>query len=159
MSCWATQEPNEHNRPYVNVFSPGFIYKATICNSIPFLLIVWYFHYRYHVMLLCWQNCPEERPTFKELRVILHNILHTKAVGNFMQAVAILWYFKVFRGILITFTLFIFISEDLYQRWIFWRTGHNNWRGPFVKNDIQSYSPVANDRNKLTDKWRPVNCL
>ncbi|XP_020632088.1 tyrosine-protein kinase receptor Tie-1-like [Orbicella faveolata] len=32
----------------------------------------------YNVMLLCWQNCPEERPTFKELRAILHNILHTQ---------------------------------------------------------------------------------
>ncbi|KAL9955848.1 hypothetical protein ACROYT_G037235 [Oculina patagonica] len=33
----------------------------------------------YCVMTRCWQNCPEERPTFKELHLILHDMLHTKA--------------------------------------------------------------------------------
>ena len=73
-------------------------------------------------MLLCWHNCPEERPTFKELRAILHNILNTKAVRSvelfFMQIVAIFWYFKVCGEVLflIVFTSFVFILEDLHQR-------------------------------------------
>ena len=36
--------------------------------------------FSYRVMLLCWQNCPEDRPTFQELYLILHEIFNTKAV-------------------------------------------------------------------------------
>lgn len=56
---------------------------------------------------------------------------------------------------LIAFTLFIFVLEDLYQRWIFWRTGHDNWIGPFATTDIQRFSPVPMTQTN----WRPVNCL
>ena len=111
-------------------------------------------------MLLCWQNCPEERPTFKQLGAILRNILHTKTV-SYSEYLFMRWSFGNIKSIedfwlsLIAFASFIFVLEDLYQRWIFWRTSHGNWRGPFVRNDIQHFSLCQMTQTN----WRPVNCL
>ena len=73
---------------------------------------------------------------------------------------SIFQYYKV-GGVLplIGFTSFIFLLEDLHQRWVFWRTGHDNWRGQFVRNDVQSFLLVPNDKNKQKNKRRPVNCF
>ena len=38
-------------------------------------------------MLLCWQDCPEDRPTFEQLYLILHEILNTKAVRKIMMMI------------------------------------------------------------------------
>ena len=36
--------------------------------------------YRYDVMLQCWQERPEDRPTFEDLYHTLHIMLHENAV-------------------------------------------------------------------------------
>lgn len=68
-------------------------------------------------------------------------------VSNWFYVVYLFIYFILFY-----FISFYFILEDLHQHWIFWRTGLANWRGPFVRNDIQNYSTVLNGKKTNEDQ-------
>ena len=44
-------------------------------------------------MLRCWQQSPDDRPTFEELHVILQEILHEKEVRKLIIVVITLFFF------------------------------------------------------------------
>ena len=73
------------------VFSTSFLFSFNVylymCQTYTYTLSKVFFRYR--VMSRCWKNCPEDRPTFKELNSILHEILHTKAVRKLIITIAI----------------------------------------------------------------------